>query len=80
MVPVVPAVPAAATLPSWMYADPAVVVERIEENEVRVELRRQQREAQQQRVTFGLVGEGTVRLIKRARIRELVAGVLGKKR
>ena len=68
-------------LPQWMYGDPADVAERVEATEIRTEERRQQKLRQHSHsVTFGLVSERTVRLIKQIRIRELVAGVLGKKR
>ena len=66
-------------LPQWMYGDPADVAERVEAGVIRTEERRQQK-LRQHSVTFGLVSERTVRLIKQTRIRELVAGVLGKKR
>lgn len=53
-------------LPAWMYRDPAEVAERVEQAELaRVERARKRRD--------GLLGAGTVRLIKQLRIRELVA-------
>ncbi len=57
-----------ALLPSWMYGDPAAVAERVE----LAEIARRERE---QRRKYGLLGAGTVRLIKQMRIRELVANV-----
>lgn len=63
-----------------MYGDPADVAERIENGELARQARRDEQALRQRRAGFGLVTEGTVRLIKRARIRELVARVMGKKR
>lgn len=68
------------TLPAWMYGDPADVVERIENGHVLAQARQAERATRQHRARYGLVSEATVRLINRARIRELVAGVMGKKR
>lgn len=66
-----------AVLPSWMYGDPADVAERKEQAEIgRAERQARQeceRAAREQRERFGLVGDGTVRLIKQQRIRQLVA-------
>jgi hypothetical protein len=53
-------------LPSWMYGDPADVAERVELTEIaRVERERKRK--------HGLLGAGTVKLIKQMRIRALVA-------
>jgi len=61
----------AVLLPSWMYGDPADVAERIERTEIaRVE--RERRRMHKDR----LLGAGTMRLIKRMRIRELVGKVM----
>jgi len=75
------------TLPTWMYGDPAVVVERIETGELRAEERRrirdiswQEASQERQRASYGLVSLGTIRLIKRARIRELMRTVGGRGR
>jgi hypothetical protein len=81
MTPSIPVIPEPVqTLPSWMYGDPAAVVERIEERAIVAQERRATRELQAHRQRYGLVSEATVRLIKRARIRALVDGVLGRKR
>ena len=74
------AVAGSIVLPSWMYGDPADVAERIENGELARQARRDDQALRGRRAGFGLVTEGTVRLIKRARIRELVARVMGKKR
>lgn len=53
-------------LPAWMYGDPADVAERLEQGEIaRAERAKKGRD--------GLLGAGTLLLIKRMRIRELVA-------
>lgn len=75
------AVAGSIALPSWMYGDPADVVERIENGHMLAQASEAERAERRQRQRFGLVGESTVRLIKRARIRELLANVMmGKKR
>lgn len=61
----------AALLPSWMYGDPADVVERIE----RIEIAKAERERRRMHKDR-LLGAGTLRLIKRMRIRELVGKVM----
>lgn len=62
------------TLPAWMYADPADVAERIETGERRAHLRAilPPESPAKARPNFGLVGADTLRLIKRARIQELM--------
>lgn len=66
-------------LPAWMYADPADVAERIENGERKAHLRAiipaDSIPAGKPRPNYGLVGADTVRLIKRARIRELMRRV-----
>jgi hypothetical protein len=94
LIPVIPAMPdgsspgvLAKILPAWQYGDPAVVVERLEGSEIMAEVKRQQRDAERAELlayvppapSFDKVGADTRRLIKRQRIRELVAAVLGKK-
>ena len=63
-----------------MYGNPADVAERIEHGHMPAQSPEVVRAEREHRVGFGLVGEDTVRLIKRARIRELVAQVMGRKR
>jgi len=79
-------------LPTWMWDDPAIVAERMETSELRRAHRQQSQvmdtpasmlgEIPAARPTpaiaarYGLLSPGTVRLIKRARIRELVARVI----
>lgn len=74
----------AKVLPAWMYGDPAGVVERAEQGVINARERKAEREAQRvaerHRAAYGLVGPGTVRLINRCRIRELLAQVMGRKR
>jgi hypothetical protein len=72
-------------LPAWMWRDPAEVAERIENGAIAA-ARRQLcgertdlcvlRTDPKPRTEYGLVGAATVRLIKRARIRELLAQAL----
>jgi hypothetical protein len=68
--------------PAWMYADPAEVAERIENGEKKAQLRVHHADLSgfdtvaKPRRSFGLVGAETVRMIKQARIRELVARVM----
>ena len=65
--------------PAWMYRDPADVAERVENGERKAHLRVHHADlsgfdaVEKPRVSFALVGAGTVRMIKQARIRELVA-------
>lgn len=61
----------AVLLPSWMYGDPADVAERLERAEI-ARAEREHRRTHKDR----LLGAGTVRLIKRMRIRELVGKVM----
>lgn len=64
--PAKPCVGISTALPSWMYGNPADVAERIEQAEIaRVERKRKR--------ATGLLGAGTVKMIKQLRIRELVA-------
>jgi hypothetical protein len=86
--PAIPATPPggfqARILPQWMYSDPAVVVERLEGTE-RAALERRQASMREPprplpRPELSPVSPGTIRLIKRAHIRELMAAVKKKGR
>jgi len=71
------------TLPSWMYEDPAEVAERIQNGERRALARQLKPEPEpctMKKPNYGLVSEATIRLIKRARIRELVRSAMKARR
>ncbi len=93
LIPAIPAIPdprtsnaVATIIPAWQYRDPAEVVERMENGEIIAEAKRQQRDAERAELlayeppkpSFDKVSAGTQRLIKRERIRALVAAVLGR--
>ena len=73
-----------SALPSWMYGDPADVAERKEQGEInRAERQVRERAGHaeaERRQRYGLVGDETVRMINRLRVRELVAAVKEGKR
>lgn len=78
--PITPGTPAndSVALPSWMYGDPAMVVEHKEERELVAAERRAAEAVRQHRARFGLVSQATERLINRARIRALMKDVMNK--
>lgn len=65
-----------ALVPAWMYGDPADVAQRKEQTEIN----RAERKAHElpqnagvvRRERYGLVSDETVRLVNRARVRELM--------
>jgi len=60
-------------LPSFMYLDPATVAERMD---ARTPIRPERGEPQKRKRSYGLLSAETLRMVKRARIRELVRKVL----
>lgn len=68
-----------AVLPAWMYGNPADVAQRKEQSELNRVERHAGERLENARVVrrerYGLVSDATVRLVKRERVRELVARV-----
>lgn len=69
--------------PAWMYDDPALAAERLENIELRAEERARVRQIIREeelraatRVRYGLLSANTARLVKRERIQALVRAVL----
>lgn len=69
--------------PAWMYGDPAMVAERVETSELQAEERKRIREIELEeglrsaaRTDNDRLGSITVLLMKRTRIRALVASVM----